>query len=83
MCILLIVLIYKYILIILIVIEIFIMMIAINIFIVFRFINMEVYIIYYLVFRVCERVLGLIILILVIRFYGNELFYSINLMKFV
>lgn len=38
--------------------------------------------IYYIIFRVCERVLGLIILVLVIRYHGEEIYYSINLFKF-
>lgn len=45
--------------------------------------NLEIYIIYYLIFRVSERVLGLIILVLVRRFYGNENYYIINLFKFI
>lgn len=69
-------------LIILIVIEILIVRISILMFILFRILNLEIYIIYYLIFRVCERVLGLIILVLVIRFYGNELYYSLNIIKF-
>lgn len=82
-CILLIILIFKYILIILIVIELVIMVISMLLFIRGRVVNLKIYIIYYLVFRVCERVLGLIILVLIIRFYGNENYYLINLFKFI
>lgn len=82
-CILIIILIFKYILIILIVMELVIVRISVIIFIRIGIFNLEIYIIYYLVFRVCERVLGLIILVLVIRFYGNDFYYSINLFKFV
>jgi hypothetical protein len=40
--------------------------------------------IYYLVFRVCERVIGLIILILVlvIRYYGDDYYNLFMLSKF-
>lgn len=44
--------------------------------------HLDFYIVFYLVFRVCERVIGLIILVLIIRYYGDELYYSINLIKF-
>lgn len=57
--------------------------ISVILFIRIRVINLEIYIIYYLIFRVCERVLGLIILVLVIRFYGNEFYYSLNLFKYI
>lgn len=60
-----------------------VLVISVIIFIIMGLINLEVYMIYYLVFRVCERVLGLIILVLIIRFYGNEFYYSINLFKFI
>lgn len=64
-------------------IELVIVRISIILFIRISIFNLEIYIIYYLIFSVCERVLGLIILILVIRFYGNEFYYSINLFKFI
>lgn len=51
-------------------------------YIIFRVLRIEVYIIYYIIFRVCERVLGLIILVLIIRYHGEEIYYSINLFKF-
>lgn len=82
-CIIVIILVFKYILIILIIIELLIVRISIILFIKIRIINLEIYIIYYLIFRVCERVLGLIILVLVIRFCGNEFYYLINLSKFI
>lgn len=74
--------IYKFILVILIVIEFLILRISLIIYIIFRILRIEVYIIYYLIFRVCERVLGLIILVLIIRYHGEEIYYSINLFKF-
>lgn len=69
-------------LVILIVIEFLILRIALMIYVIFRIVRIEVYIIYYIIFRVCERVLGLIILILVIRYHGEEMYYSMNLFKY-
>lgn len=51
-------------------------------YLIYRILSIEVYIIYYIIFRVCERVLGLIILVLIIRYHGEEIYYSINLFKF-
>jgi len=45
-------------------------------------IKLELYLIYYLVFRVCEGVLGLRLLLIVARYYGNELYYLMNIRKF-
>lgn len=82
-CVLLIILVFKYILIILIVIELVIVRISVLLFIRGRILNLRIYIVYYLIFRVCERVLGLIILVLIIRFFGNENYYLVNLFKFI
>lgn len=76
------IIVYKFMLIMLMVIEILVIMISILIYTIIRVNGLEIYIIYYLIFRVCERVLGLIILVLIIRFYGNEIYYRINLYKF-
>lgn len=73
---------YKFILVILIVIEFLILRISLIIYIIFRVLRIEVYIIYYMIFRVCERVLGLIILVLIVRYHGEEIYYSMNLFKF-
>lgn len=78
----LLILIYKYILVILIFLEIIVLNISVLIFILFRIIKIEFYLIYYLVFRVCERVLGVTLLVLVVRFCGNEYYSSFNLSKF-
>lgn len=66
----------------LIVIELIVLNLSIIIFLVFRINNLEIYIIYYLVFRVSEGVLGLALLVLIVRFYGNELYYIFNVRKF-
>lgn len=42
----------------------------------------EFIVIYYLVFRVCERVLGLGLLAIVVRFFGGDLYYMFNMRKF-
>lgn len=67
---------------ILIVVEIIILILSMIIFIVYRFYNLEVYIIYYLIFRVCEGVLGLSLLVLIVRIFGNEMYYTYNIRKF-
>lgn len=56
--------------------------ISLIIYFIFRFFNKEFYLLYYLVFRVCERVLGLGLLVIIIRFYGSEIYYIINIRKF-
>jgi len=44
--------------------------------------GIEFYLIYYLIFSVCERVLGLALLVLIVRFSGNDLYYIFNFRKF-
>jgi len=48
-----------------------------------RCIELGLIFVYYLVSSVCERVIGLIILILVIRYYGDDYYYFFSLNKFV
>ena len=74
--------IYKYILILLILIEIVVVNMVLLIFIYYRKFNLEFYIIYYLIFSVCERVLGIGLLVIIIRYYGNDLYYIFNIRKF-
>lgn len=62
--------------------EILVIIISLIIFLIIRMLSMEFYIIYYLVFSVCERVLGLSLLIIIVRYHGNELYYSFNIIKF-
>jgi len=48
-----------------------------------RYIELEIIFVYYLVFRICERVMGLIILILAILIhYGDDYYYLFSLNKF-
>lgn len=65
------------------VLEIMILIVALIIFLTLGVSNMEIYIIFYIVITVCERVLGLTILILIVRFHGNELYYSFRMIKFI
>jgi len=69
-------------LILLILLELVVLNISLIIFMIFRIMKLELYLIYYLVFRVCGGVLGLGLLVFVVRFYGNELYYIINIRKF-
>lgn len=78
----LLILMYKYMLVILLFLEIIVVNISVLIFVLFRIVKMEFYLIYYLIFRVCERVLGITLLVLVARFRGNEYYSSFNLRKF-
>lgn len=66
----------------LILIEILVLNISLILFLVFSMKFIEVYIIYYLLFRVCESVLGLRLLVMIVRFYGSDLFYIFNISKF-
>lgn len=78
----LLVFIYKYVLILLILLELVVINISLLMFLSIRYINIEFYLVYYLVFRVCEGVLGLGLLVLLIRFYGDSLYYIFNFSKF-
>lgn len=69
-------------LILLILIELIVISISLLIFLIFRIINLEFYLIYYLVFRVCEGVLGLRLLVIIVRFCGRDLYYIFNIRKF-
>lgn len=56
--------------------------VSLLIFLVYRMYKLEFYLIYYLVFRVCEGVLGLRLLVMIVRFYGRDLYYIFNIRKF-
>jgi len=76
------IIIYKHILIILIIIELLVINISIIIYIIMGELGIEFYLIYYLIFSVCERVLGLALLVIIVRFNGNDLYYIFNFRKF-
>lgn len=78
----LIVFLYKYMLILLLFIELLVLNISLIIFLIYGIIGLDFYMIYYLVFRVCEGVLGLSLLVIIVRFYGRELYYIFNIRKF-
>jgi len=63
-------------------IELMVINISLIIFLIFRLINLEFYLIYYLVFRVCEGVLGLRLLVIIVRFCGRDLYFIFNISKF-
>lgn len=73
---------YKYILILLLFIELIVLNISMILFLIYGMVGLEFYIIYYLVFRVCEGVLGLRLLVVIVRYYGRELYYIFNISKF-
>lgn len=73
---------YKYILILLLFIELVVLNISIIIYLIYGIIRLDFYIIYYLVFSVCERVLGLRLLVVIVRYHGRELYYIFNIRKF-
>jgi len=45
-------------------------------------VRIEFYLVYYLIFSVCESVLGLELLVIIVRFKGNDLYYIFNFRKF-
>lgn len=79
---LLLIFLYKYILILLLFIELLVLNISLIIFLIYGIVELDFYIIYYLVFRVCEGVLGLRLLVIIVRYYGRELYYIFNIRKF-
>lgn len=73
---------FDYFLLILIIMEIVVISISLYIYFLFGRSDMEILFVYYLVFSVCERVIGLSILVRVIRYYGEDYCRSLNLIKF-
>jgi len=62
--------------------ELLVINISIIIYIIIVEVGIEFYLIYYLIFSVCERVLGLGLLVIIVRFRGNDLYYIFNFRKF-
>jgi len=62
--------------------ELLVVNISIIIYIIIGEVGIEFYLIYYLIFSVCERVLGLALLVIIVRFNGNDLYYIFNFRKF-
>nr|YP_009945169.1 NADH dehydrogenase subunit 4L [Monomorium pharaonis]QOE17536.1 NADH dehydrogenase subunit 4L [Monomorium pharaonis] len=79
---LLLVFLYKFMLVMLLLMELMVMIISLLMFMILGLMNMEFYLIYYLIFGVCEGVLGLSLLVMIIRFSGGEIYYMFNISKF-
>lgn len=63
-------------------IELLVLNISLIIFLIYGILRLDFYIVYYLVFSVCEGVLGLRLLVVIVRYYGRELYYMFNIRKF-
>nr|ATW72796.1 NADH dehydrogenase subunit 4L [Atta sexdens rubropilosa] len=73
---------YKHMLIMLMMMELLVINMSMIIYIMMVEVGMEFYLIYYLIFSVCESVLGLSLLVMIVRFNGNDLYYMFNFSKF-
>nr|ATJ03028.1 NADH dehydrogenase subunit 4L [Atta texana] len=73
---------YKHMLIMLMMMELLVINMSMIMYIMMMEIGMEFYLIYYLIFSVCESVLGLSLMVMVVRFKGNDLYYMFNFSKF-
>nr|DAC76840.1 TPA_asm: NADH dehydrogenase subunit 4L [Pseudomyrmex peperi] len=72
---------YKYMLVILLVIELIVFNLSLLLGVYLSVLDVEFYMIYYLVFSLCESVLGMTILIMIVRFYGSEMYSFVSLTK--
>ena len=75
-------LIYRHILIILTTVELLLVNISIIVYIIIVEVRIKFYLVYYLIFSSCESVLGLELLVIIVRFRGNDLYYIFNFRKF-
>nr|DAC76814.1 TPA_asm: NADH dehydrogenase subunit 4L [Pseudomyrmex pallidus] len=73
---------YKYMLIVLLVIELIVFNLTMFMGLYLSPLELDFYLIYYLVFSLCESVLGMSMLVLIVRFYGSEMYSFFNLTKF-
>nr|YP_009905708.1 NADH dehydrogenase subunit 4L [Aphaenogaster famelica]QGW36322.1 NADH dehydrogenase subunit 4L [Aphaenogaster famelica] len=73
---------YKYMLILLMLIEMVVVNISLLMFMYWSMFNLEFFMIYYLIFSVCESVLGMGLLVMIIRYYGSDLYFMFNISKF-
>nr|DAC76931.1 TPA_asm: NADH dehydrogenase subunit 4L [Tetraponera aethiops] len=73
---------YKYMLVVLVITELVIFNVILIMGLSLSLIKMDFFMIYYLVFSLCESVLGMCFLILCVRIYGNDLYYFFNVKKF-
>lgn len=73
---------YKHLLLTLIRLEFIIINIVLNIYIIFFILNLRFYIIlFFICISVCERILGLSVLIFIVRLIGNDYIKILNLIK--
>nr|BCS79999.1 NADH dehydrogenase subunit 4L [Monomorium triviale] len=82
MVLMLLIFLYKFMLVLLMLLELMVMTISLLMFMIFGLMNMEFYLIYYLIFSVCEGVMGLSLLVMIVRFSGSEVYYMFNISKF-
>jgi len=61
--------------------ELLVINISIIIYIIIVEVGIEFYLVYYLIFSVCERVLRLGLLVIIVRFRDNDLYYIFNFKK--
>nr|DAC76905.1 TPA_asm: NADH dehydrogenase subunit 4L [Pseudomyrmex elongatus] len=73
---------YKYMLIVLLMIELIVFNLSMFIGLYMSFLDLDFFMIYYLVFSLCESVLGMSLLVLIVRFYGSEMYSFMNFTKF-
>lgn len=73
---------YKHLLLILIRLEFIVIIILFNIFYILIILNLNLYyILFFLTIIVCEGALGLSLIVLIVRFYGNDYLNSLRLIK--
>nr|YP_010282326.1 NADH dehydrogenase subunit 4L [Camponotus japonicus]UHM24989.1 NADH dehydrogenase subunit 4L [Camponotus japonicus] len=73
---------YKFMLVVLMVFEVVILNLSMIMYLIYSTLNLDLFMVYYLVFMVCESTLGLSLLVLIVRYHGNELYYMFNISKF-
>nr|DAC76827.1 TPA_asm: NADH dehydrogenase subunit 4L [Pseudomyrmex particeps] len=72
---------YKYMLIVLLMLELIVFNLSLLMGMYLSILDMEFYMIYYLVFSLCESVMGMSMLVLIVRFYGSEMYSFFSMSK--
>nr|YP_008963764.1 NADH dehydrogenase subunit 4L [Leptomyrmex pallens]AGL61400.1 NADH dehydrogenase subunit 4L [Leptomyrmex pallens] len=75
-------LLFKHILMVLMVFEVAVMTVGVMMFFVNSLVGLEFFVIFYMVFSVCESVLGIALLVLIVRKSGDDMYFSFNMSKF-
>nr|DAC76892.1 TPA_asm: NADH dehydrogenase subunit 4L [Pseudomyrmex dendroicus] len=73
---------YKYMLIVLLMIELIVFNLSLFMGLYLSLMDLDFFMVYYLVFSLCESVLGMSLLVLIVRSYGSEMYNFMNLTKF-